>query len=72
MIFFYFQFKQFVFAMKVVEKIDAKIMQFSLHIDACFEKYKQSANKLSETCQSKVTLHHTKSQKGDGWLFQMC
>ena len=30
-----------------------KVLQFSLHIDARLEIFKQSANKLSQTCQSK-------------------
>ena len=58
------------FAVKVVEKnkrqflqtvLTSKMLQLTLRIDAIFEHFKQSANKLSQTCQSKVALQRPDS-----------
>ena len=35
----------------------SKMLQVPLCLDALFEHFKQSANKQSPRCQSKVTLH---------------
>ena len=73
--FFYFQSKQTVLAMKVVVKNErqlqtiqtSKMLQLTLRIDALFEHFKQSANKLSQICQSKsgiALLFLTKAMDG--------
>ena len=57
-----FLFSETVFGMKAVEKNKpellqtvptSKMLQSTLRIDALFEHFKQSANKLSQLCQSK-------------------
>ena len=51
------------FAIKVVEKYERQLLkavptsymqQFTLHIDALFEHFKQIANKLGKTCVKKL------------------
>ena len=48
------------------------MLQLTLRIDALFEHFKQSANKLSQICQSKNYIAPPRfNKKGDGWLVQI-
>ena len=48
------------------------MLQLTLRIDALFEHFKQSANKLSQICQSKSYIAPPRfNKKGNGWLVQI-
>ena len=48
------------------------MLQLTLSIDALFEHFKQSANKLSQICQSKSYIAPPRfNKKDDGWLVQI-
>ena len=48
------------------------MLQFTLRIDALFEHFKQSANKISQMCQSKsYTAPPRFNKKEYGWLVQL-
>ena len=48
------------------------MLQLTLRIDALFEHFKQSANKLSKKCQSESYIAPPKfNKKDDGWLVQI-
>ena len=49
------------------------MLQFTLPVDVLFEHLRQSANKLSQMCQSKSYIAPPRfNKKDDGWLVQLC